>query len=382
MDFSSMSAGPPSPEQSGMARHLTTENFHWYSTVDNIPHLHVLAEAVEADMVSVMEIFETHWLPHERVDNKISIYFYDHDDFLDVVCPEGWAGARENSNKFNGSVYMGSANWAHDHVVVLANPRGRVGISPVLINLGVNEIIKTLMKDMIDWSTGSNQGHWTMGLASHLDGRINLLSYYKEHLWDMVKYDRMPALNDLTYSYFPCHIESQIMGAVLVSIFQFMHETFGMELVFEIIRQPSEFESVFNISRGEFERQWHRWIRFSFDPTTFRPDSALIGTWNSLGNQQSLSSFTERNQRNVNTWAQDIIRQRGNRHQQLTFNNNGRITATGVTGFGNTWTDGSINGRGYEIRTIGGVDYLFVNNQGLTAPRTGAGGPWMVFVRS
>ncbi|MCL2500654.1 MAG: hypothetical protein FWE90_10020 [Defluviitaleaceae bacterium] len=115
--------------------------------------------------------------------------------------------------------------------------------------------------------------------------------------------------------------------------------------------------------------------------TNFITDRTLIGTWDELGTQQSLDTFTQRNQRNVNDWAQSILNRRGNNHQRITFTNNGTITTTAnVTGF-ESWTNGSIDGRGYEIRRIGNRDYLFINSQGFNVPGTGTGGPWTVFIR-
>ncbi|MCL2499883.1 MAG: hypothetical protein FWE90_06050 [Defluviitaleaceae bacterium] len=111
-------------------------------------------------------------------------------------------------------------------------------------------------------------------------------------------------------------------------------------------------------------------------------DPALIGRWDRLSTLQSLNAFTENNRHNVTTWAQDILRRRGEILHQLAFFCNGRVSATNVNGFGNTWTNNSIGGRGYEIRTIGGVDYLFVNNRGSAAPSTGTGTPWTVFIRN
>jgi hypothetical protein len=145
---------------------------------------------------------------------------------------------------------------------------------------------------------------------------------------------------------------------------------------------PTSFESMYDFTRNQSTVDYQRWVRINFgDPNAFFPDDMLVGTWDRLATVQSLSTFTQSNQRNTNNWSQDILRRRGNSRQQLTFNDNGRITATGITGFGSRWTDGSIGGRGYEIRTIGGNDFLFVNNQSLGSPSAGMGAPWTVFIR-
>jgi len=203
---------------------------------------------------------------------------------------------------------------------------------------------------------------------------IPTLDYINRRFRDGINTDAENPITDWYQIKFTWFIPTVLM--------QFVHDNWGLEYIIKMNRCHASWAATLGTTEVEFENQFHRWLRIVYTPDRFHPDPALIGTWDRLGTQQSLNSFTERNQRNVNNWAQDILRQRGNRHQQLTFNNNGRITATSVTGFGNTWTDGFINGRGYEIRTIGSVDYLFINNRGSAAPSTGTGAPWTVFIRN
>jgi endo-1,4-beta-xylanase len=126
--------------------------------------------------------------------------------------------------------------------------------------------------------------------------------------------------------------------------------------------------------------QRQAWIRANSLPISdeLTLNRNLFGIWDSLGTVQSLSNYTQRNQHNVNTWMQDIMRRRGDNRQQLIFTGRGRIVENGVTGFGDTWSDASIGGRSYEIRTIGGNDYLFIDNR---TPGSRANASWTVFVR-
>jgi hypothetical protein len=105
----------------------------------------------------------------------------------------------------------------------------------------------------------------------------------------------------------------------------------------------------------------------------FETDEALIGIWERLGTVQTLDTFTQRNQRNVDIWVDGIISDSRFTSQRLTFVGGGHITNTSrLAGF-TSWTNGAINGRRYEIRTVGDNDYLFVRNN--------TGAPWTVFIR-
>ncbi|MCL2605556.1 MAG: endo-1,4-beta-xylanase [Defluviitaleaceae bacterium] len=163
-------------------------------------------------------------------------------------------------------------------------------------------------------------------------------------------------------------------------------ENYGYPLIFDNLYNPKlAYFAVIDPAgylAGNFrtEAQRQAWIRANSLPVfvELTLDEKLFGTWDRLGTVQSLANFTQRNQHNVNTWMQDIMRRRGDNRQQLDFTDKGRIIANGVTGFGDTWTDASIGGRSYEIRTIGGNDYLFVDNR---MPGSGANASWTVFVR-
>lgn len=368
----SLRVAKPCFERFGMYHQYTTSNFYFRSNKANYKWLPDLAAGVEKEWDRLMEVFN---VPSQR----LIVYLFDIDDLVEAAY--FWAELEEIVARYGYYTFPGNAYWMDHYIAVVAGPRGRTDICKMLINLAVHEIIHVFQRDITSWN--ELPGNWIHeGFAGFMDGRMDIIPWYRPYLGDMVRQNRLFTLDNLESPEFLAGVSGLSESVKNTSIFMFITDTFGMDAALALHRYPNDFEGIFGISRAEFERQWHRYLRIAFgDPSAFFPDATLLGTWDRLGTVQSLDTFTQRNQRNANNWARDILTRRGNRHQRLTFNDNGRVTATGVTGFGNRWTDGSIGGRGYEIRTIGGNDFLFINNQGFAAPHTGAGGPWTVFIR-
>ncbi|MCL2500653.1 MAG: hypothetical protein FWE90_10015 [Defluviitaleaceae bacterium] len=361
--------------QFGMYHEYITENFIFRSNEENVKWLPKFAAGVESYWDLLMQVFP-------KPEEKLIVYFFDIDDMVEasIIYPNFLRELGEIVEQSNGQVAAGNGHWKTHGIAVQANPRGFTDVYDFVIATAVHEVVHVLQYDVTAWHR--LPANWIHeGAASFLGGNINHFLYL---LHEAVRNNEIPTLDNMEAPGVSAwdHPNLNLYGVASVSVFQFITDVFGMDFILPFHRYPDDYQSVFGISRDEFERQWHRWLRNTIgDPSVFYPDPAIIGTWDKLATQQSLDSFTQRNQRNVNNWAQDILLRRGNSRQQLTFNDNGRISATGVTGFGNRWTDGSIGGRGYEIRTIGDNDYLFVNSQSLGSPSAGMGAPWTVFVR-
>jgi hypothetical protein len=357
----------------GMTLQYTSEYIKFYST-DAISHfIPAIVEITDLHMPVLLELMGIELTQH------LTISYYEHEHWLTAYYPLSNLGGAHA--RVGGAIFPHRLEYFVDEI-----PLEHQAVFLHELIHAVQLLYLTIDPNFKVWHMWISEG-----TASYLP--ILILDYDKWHrgiplLIESVRKNNIPTTEELDYRFryggvmTATHYDNAYLWSWTVTIMQFIHQIWGVEYIIEINRCHASWLDTLGLTYDEFTRQWHRWLRINYgDPSQFHSDPTLIGTWDRLGNQQSLSTFTERNARNVNTWAQDILRRRGTSHQRLTFNNNGRITATGVTGFGNTWTDGSINGRGYEIRTFGGVDYLFVNNQGLAAPRTGAGGPWTVFIR-
>ncbi|MCL2603823.1 MAG: hypothetical protein FWD90_05030 [Defluviitaleaceae bacterium] len=367
-----------------MSRQYTSDNFYWYSNDNNSQYLPYMAIALEDRLPEIIKAFGG------PLDILISIIIFNPIEYgiLEYeIFNSGTGEARYGATAFWG--------WEHNTFKIAWNPEwmwNPINKNPIdggFLDTLVHETVHIFQQRVI---TNRPAGGITWDVQRWLmEGTAHYFEQdfygWMKHLgllpYDRVKNDTIPSLDDISGTEAePWEGELILYRPWGYTIIRFVVENWGFDYVIEMNRQMGYCENIFGLTRAEFERQWHRWLRVTFDPSTFYSDEELLGTWERLGTQQSLDSFTERNERNVNNWAQDILRQRGNRHQRLIFNNNRRITATSVTGFGNTWTDGSIGGRGYEIRTIGGVDFLFVNSQRtLATPGSGRGGPWTVFIR-
>ena len=249
-------------EQFGMTLQYTSENFYWYSNAADSRLLPDLVAGVEGKWGRLMEVFEP---PSQR----INICFFDFDD-LAVALKDIMPFLATADDWVARNIWPGNALWSIRpdlNTVVSSGPRGRTSIDKLLIDTTVHEVAHVLQTHLINWDRmGSFTSDWVIeGSANFLAGNVDPLG---PELRSAVQRNDIPTLDKLETPGLNTgdHSDYNFFSMASASIFQFIADIYGMEYIADMYRYPDDIQRVFGISRAEFERQWHLYLRLTLDP--------------------------------------------------------------------------------------------------------------------
>jgi hypothetical protein len=242
----------PCFERFGMDYEYITDNIYFRTNERNSQWLPILAEGVESYWERMMQVFPA---PSE----KLILYLFDIDDLVEAAY--FWEELEEHVAEHGDGIYPGNAYWMAHNIAVVAGPRGRTEVSELLITTAVHELVHVLQRDVYAWGESPQWVH--EGAANYLAGNTNPAIPV---LVEAVRKNRLPTLDDLE-----CPDANRIGTSNYIlftvaakSIFQFISDTFGMEYILPLHENPNDYQGIFGISRSEFQRQWHRYLRTNY----------------------------------------------------------------------------------------------------------------------
>jgi hypothetical protein len=223
-----------------MTNRHTSANFYWYSTAADAVMLPALAGELERHFFTLIGLFGF------QPNFKIRVFVFDYYNF-NVYHPNGIG------------VYIGG--YADRYSFTLIKPQGSMDVSDNLISTMVHELVHVFQGQMPSHKSPSTLGWVTEGTATYLASVIALdFKDVTSNLSHDIRNNRMLTLNDLENDEFV-----RINGGVIYcwgsSIIQFIYESWSWEHVIEKNRRHGDYQGIFGISRMEFERRWHDWLR-------------------------------------------------------------------------------------------------------------------------
>jgi len=229
-----------------MARQYTSENFYWYSNNENARWLPYMATELESRVFAIFEAFGIDGF-HDR---KTILYFSNQDltKWVSRYFQGMWVG-------YEFTNYMGFGG----ERMYLTRPPRSTRPSDNMIRLLIHEAVHLVQYFIVDGDVYAVPTWLMEGAAVYFEGRsgnhfegIIRMSIRDGNIWTL------SYLEDIDWD--SDSFAWDVWGAATV---QFIHETFGFEYVVELHRNY-DIESVFGISRAEFERQWHQYLRENF----------------------------------------------------------------------------------------------------------------------
>jgi hypothetical protein len=233
-----------------MSLQYTSDNFYWYSTNENAQWLPLMAEGLEDRFSELFDIFE---LDSNESSGRITILYFTNQGLTDWVnnyFPPGhmWIGT-EFTN------YMGFGGPR----VYITRPAGSTTPSENMMSLLVHEVVHAIQYIIAEGNTYAIPVWLMEGTAVYFEGRSG--GYFDDILSMGVRNNNIRTLSYLDeIAWDTGSFAWDVWGAAMV---QFIHQTFGFEYVIEL-HQNYDIETVFGISRAEFERQWHQWLRDNY----------------------------------------------------------------------------------------------------------------------
>ena len=239
----------------GMSRQYTSENFYWYSTRDNAQWLPYMAIELESRFSVILETFGIDYFP----DRKTILYFSNHG--MTEWGRDGYFGTERANYVY--TTYMGFANEIAGVILMyLTRPTGNTTPSDYMIRLMIHEAVH-IIQLFIEYGSDSDPvPKWLMeGTAVYFEGRSS--DQFEDILSRGIRDNNIRTLSYLEGLVWGSDSSSSAWDVWSAAMVQFIHENFGFEYVVEL-HENYDIEAVFGISRTEFERQWHQWLRNNF----------------------------------------------------------------------------------------------------------------------
>jgi hypothetical protein len=104
----------------------------------------------------------------------------------------------------------------------------------------------------LEWVRRGTQDFFSIADVSHR--RTDIAGYVRRNNLPTIQYLEQFGLLE----------NQQFVFMFARTIIEFIHSEFGMEYVVEMNRRHGDFQGIFRISRDEFERQWHAWLRVNY----------------------------------------------------------------------------------------------------------------------
>jgi hypothetical protein len=233
-----------------MSLQHTSENFYWYSNNASSRWLPEMARELEqrtSEMLDALGITLTHRIP---------IFYYNRDDF-EIAYPD-----------YAGLSPRGYPGFADESGVFVARPRGSTVVTPMTTGHLAHEVVHVLQAVYFppDWEVMNRLGlqwlGWVIeGTATYIGhGQELFLPNINEHI-QSGNFPTLAQLSDHDIFYAGGGWVNYCWAATII---QFIHETWGMEYVVEMNRRHGDYQGIFGISRAEFERRWHTWLRANY----------------------------------------------------------------------------------------------------------------------
>jgi hypothetical protein len=235
-------------EQFGMLLIYTSPHFYWYSTDANAVFLQQLKELAEISMPQILKL-----LGITELTQKISIFYYDRDTFT-LAYPTATASfARQNGMSLQGYRHM---------------PFSEDEYLDFMLSVLIHEAVHVLQVGYFPNTGGRNYQWIHEGTANYFQWGWHEFNWLGDdpRLREPVTNNQIPTLDCLEeyfYSNKPFYY-----AIARVSVISFIIDTWGMNYMIQFNRQHGNYEGIFGITRTEFERQWHQWLRLTYgDPS-------------------------------------------------------------------------------------------------------------------
>ena len=233
-------------EMFDMSRHYTSASFYWYSNDERAEWLTYMAVALEERMVELLELFGLEYLPGRQ-----SIRYYTLDDF-GIAYPWMIEGLYET--------------WGHRTPYWSGHAGGGLGLSftrthesTIACDGTMRILVHEAVHEIQFWIPGVN-----MRTAWLIEGTARYLSWSRQGIAYSLRNRNAPTIAQLENNeWFWANNHQNINYSWGASVISFISNTFGFEYIVELHRNP-DIAEVFGISRAEFQRQWHQYLRDSF----------------------------------------------------------------------------------------------------------------------
>jgi len=231
----------------GMTRRYTSDNFYWYSNSTNARWLPEIASGVEARVNALIDVFGE---PSQRM----YVWYYSREDYDARYVHE--------FGMISGDPDEGAGH-AWGRVSVISKPRNITGICPMVTELIMHEAVHILQWYLHDFLGVGEQSWIVEGTATYFMYEPFGMSGWRSALVQRVRSNNIPTLNYL-YNDETFWANAGINYRWAASIFQFIHDNWGVEYIVEKNLYHGDYQGIFGISRSEFEHQWHQWLRNTF----------------------------------------------------------------------------------------------------------------------
>ena len=226
-----------------------SDNFYWWSIEENAQWLPEMAIELESRLPEIFNTFGFEGFP-----NRKNAMYWSIPDF-----------SRNYNIPINQIGYWG---FGYQYGFSVVRPHGSTYVTNIMIDYLVHETVHTI-QHMIPIINRFLIPRWIIeGTAAYFE------TYFYEYNYgnimrNRIRTNRIPTLAQLENSdYFwgrgrySRNSANENYGWS-ATIIEFIHITFGFEYVVELHINPN-IPEVFGISRVEFERQWHQYLRDNF----------------------------------------------------------------------------------------------------------------------
>jgi hypothetical protein len=231
----------------GMAHHYTSPNFYWYSRAESARWLPDMARGLEIRLAEIADSLGI------TLTQRIPVYYYDRDDF-EAEFPH-----------FAGTSPQGYPGFAGERGIFTSRPRGSTTATTMMIGHLAHELVHVIQAVHVqtDWESMDRLGLGWLGWVT--EGTATFVGHGRELYMPVIlsqlrrqEFPSLDSLSDNDRFFAGGGWENYCWAA---TIFEFIVETYGMEHLTEMNRRHGDFQGIFGISRSEFERQWHQYLR-------------------------------------------------------------------------------------------------------------------------
>jgi hypothetical protein len=234
-----------------MSRQYTSDNFYWYSNNTRSRWLPAMAKELERGLPELLDEMDI------TLTQKIQILYYDRRHFI-TAYPEFAAS--------HPQAYVGHAG--QGQAISAARPAGSTNVSEMMTGHLRHEFVHVLQAVYFppDWEAMNQLGLEWLGWVN--EGTATYLGHGREIFAPVVKQHfqrrRLPTLESLSNGdNFFAH-GGWVNYCWAATVFEFIHQEYGMEYVMEMNRRHGDFQGIFGLSRNEFQRRWHTWLRVNY----------------------------------------------------------------------------------------------------------------------
>ena len=236
-----------------MTRQYTSSNFYWYSNDERSQWLPYIAVLLEGSFQEVADILGV------TLSRMVSVFYYTPHD-ISILEPTVFPPVESLEEGGGGG---GMARYR----IYITRALGSTTVDDSLLGLLIHEFVHVLQFTyLIDWPSMRRMElpllDWIMeGTATYLDGGIDEGSGGRLMVSYNVRNNNIPTLDYLEDDFYAAGWINYAWGGTIA---EFIAETFGMEYLIAINRVHGDYMGIFGITRAEFERQWHQWLRDTF----------------------------------------------------------------------------------------------------------------------